>query len=327
LKHYHPQKNDQGQPVEIVSPSQPSRLESWQNPESAATATPGAPMPDSISEIDIRSWTECPTNSAGWESLVSACSFDEPPFKANGKAPASGAVVIEPDGRVWIVSPSNQFGGYTHTVPKGKLDPKEALSLRANALKEIYEEAGLHVELIGFLCDATRTTSTTRYYLARRLGGNPADMCWESQAVHLVPQTDLAEYLTNPNDKPLLAKLSNSTAALKKDDIVKYQWGLTSGHRILAAMSGYRRRFGKWPNRILMDKGMASAIKDEVLTPLGWNLLSEKVQLLACDVSTVFAEGADGRFEYDGDHPHLTEKERPDIWIWGVKVYGSKEST
>jgi ADP-ribose pyrophosphatase YjhB (NUDIX family) len=207
LKHYHPQKNDKGQLVGIISPSQPSSLESWQNPESAATVTPGAPMPDSIGEIDIRSWTDCPADSDDWESLVKNCRFDEPPFKPNGKHPASGAVVIEPDGRVWVVSPSNGFGGYTHTAPKGKLDPKEALSLRGNALKEVYEEVGLHVELIGFLCDATRTTSTTRYYLARRLGGNPADMGWESQAVHLVPKNKLADYLTNKHDAPLLEAL------------------------------------------------------------------------------------------------------------------------
>lgn len=207
MKQYHPQKNDKGQPVEIISPSQPSSLGAWLNPECAATVTPGAAMPSSISEIDVRSWIEYPTDSAGWEALVNECCFDEPPFKPNGKPPASGAVVIDADGRAWIVSPSNRFGGYTHTVPKGKLDPNEALSLRANAVKEVYEEAGLHVELIGFLCDATRATSTTRYYLARRLGGNPADMGWESQAVHLVPKIKLADYLTNKHDAPLLEAL------------------------------------------------------------------------------------------------------------------------
>jgi hypothetical protein len=50
------------------------------------------------------------------------------------------------------------------------------LSSRANAIKECFEESGLQVELTGFLCDSVRSTSVTRYYTARRLGGSPADM-------------------------------------------------------------------------------------------------------------------------------------------------------
>ena len=50
--------------------------------------------------------------------------------------------------------------------------------------------------------------SYTRYYRARRIGGSPASMGWESQAVHLVPKAQLAHYLTNKNDLPLLKALS-----------------------------------------------------------------------------------------------------------------------
>ena len=118
--------------------------------------------------------------------------------------------MVEADGRVWVVSPSNKFGGYTNTFPKGKLDPQEEISLRANALKEVFEEAGLHVALTGFLCDSVRSTSVTRYYLARRVGGNPADMGWESQAVHLVPVSQLAAFVSHPNDQSILSALQNS---------------------------------------------------------------------------------------------------------------------
>lgn len=207
MKHYHPQKDDTGQFVGIKCPSQPSSLDAWHHTGQVATVTPGSPMPKSIGQIDILSWTEYPSEPAGWERLVKDHEFEEPPFSADGKRPASGAVVIEADGRIWVVSPSNQFGGYTHTFPKGTLVPKEGLSMRANAVKEVYEETGLRIELTGFLCDASRSMSTTRYYLARRLGGNPADMGWESQAVHLVPKARLADYLTNPYDIPLLKAL------------------------------------------------------------------------------------------------------------------------
>lgn len=64
------------------------------------------------------------------------------------------------------------------------------------------------MEITGFLIDVDRTTRTTRYYTARRLGGNPADMGWESQAVTLVPRADLATYLKHKTDQPILKALA-----------------------------------------------------------------------------------------------------------------------
>lgn len=170
-------------------------------------------MPDALCEIRVRSWMDVPIDSASWERLAEASFLDEPPFEASiGKKAASGAVVIEKDGRTWVVSPTNQFGGYSNTFPKGKIDPRKKLSLQANALKEVYEEAGLHVELIDFLCDSERDTSTTRYYLARRIGGNPADMGWESQAVHLVPHSQLMRVISHENDAQVLRALNEKVS-------------------------------------------------------------------------------------------------------------------
>ena len=115
-------------------------------------------------------------------------------------------VVLESDGRVWVVSPSNQHGGYVNTFPKGKLD--SGLGLRVNALKEAFEESGLQVELTGFLCDSVRSTSITRYYTAKRVGGHPGDMGWETQAVHLVPRAQLASVVTHKNDQGVLEALA-----------------------------------------------------------------------------------------------------------------------
>jgi ADP-ribose pyrophosphatase YjhB (NUDIX family) len=163
-------------------------------------------MPASISGIAVAAWTDAPADVAGWEKLVAGIQFEEAPMKpVPGKKPASGAVVVEADGRVWVVSPSNQFGGYINTFPKGKVDT--GLSLRATAIKEAFEESGLLVELTGFLCDSIRSTSVTRYYSARRLGGSPADMGWESQAVHLVPMAMLAAFASHPNDQPVINAL------------------------------------------------------------------------------------------------------------------------
>ena len=69
---------------------------------------------------------------------------------------------------MWAVAPTDGYGGYATTFPKGKLD---GLSPRATAIKEAFEESGLRVELTGYLCDIVRTTSVTRYYTARSVGG------------------------------------------------------------------------------------------------------------------------------------------------------------
>ena len=209
MKTLHPHKDDHGQPVKLTSPSTPSDLSAWADASRHATAIPQSPMPAMLNGIAVISWQDAPNDNAGWESLSAYSDFSEPAFKASpGKKTSSGVVVVEPDGRIWVVSPSNKFGGYTNTFPKGTLSPGEKLSLRANAIKETYEETGLKIELTGFLADSDRSTSTTRYYLGRRVGGNPADMGWETQAVHLVPRALLPAVANHKNDQVILAGLA-----------------------------------------------------------------------------------------------------------------------
>lgn len=209
VKTLHPRKDDAGRQVDLKAPSSPNGLESWGDPLERATVISDGVMPTSLNGIDVRSWTVAPENTAGWLNLAAEQTedFTEPPMTtAPGKPAASGVVILEGDGRVWVVSPSNQHGGYVNTFPKGKLDP--GMGLRANALKEGFEESGLQVALTGFLCDSVRSNSVTRYYTARRLGGHPADMCWESQAVHLVPRELLSSFVTHPNDQGVLQALA-----------------------------------------------------------------------------------------------------------------------
>jgi len=320
MTHYHPRKNDKGQPVALNHPTKPTELSTWHQADQLATVTPDGPMPEQVNHLAIATWREAPTDSAGWERLAGAAKFDEPPMKtAAGLAPASGAVVLEPDGRVWVVSPSNGFGGYAHTFPKGKLDPKEGLSLRANALKEVFEESGLQVELTGFLCDSVRSTSVTRYYSAMRVGGNPAGMEWESQATHLVPMAQLAQFASNTNDAVVVQAL-RSLPRHSESDILSSISGLSSVHRILATVAGFRKQYGHWPQQILMHRGMVEAIPEFVLTPLGWAKLNQKFEIVAIDEGTLYAVG-DGkeRFQYS-DHFHLQEGPSVCFWIWGVEL-------
>jgi len=199
----HPRLDDKGKPVKLTSPSTPTRLWTWQDAASTAVQIPDGPMPVELAGIGFDSWRGAPTNNAGWERLAAHNLIDEPPFNPPpAKKAAAGVVIMERDGRVWVVAPSNAFGNYPVTFPKGTRDA--GMSLQATAMREAFEEAGLRVELTTFLVDVDRSTSFTRYYLARRQGGNPANMGWESQAVMLTPVSQLAALLTNKNDTPII---------------------------------------------------------------------------------------------------------------------------
>ena len=206
----HPRPDEHGDPVKLKlkHPSTPTKLSAWHDPSQTATVIPDGPMPTKINGVPFLSWAKAPTTDFEWKS-VSGQMLDlvEPAFHVGaGKHAAAGVVVEEADGRLWIVHPSNGFGGYTATFPKGRADALGS-HLQAVAIREAHEEAGLQVRITGFLADSQRTVTTTRYYLARRIGGNPADMGWESQAVSLVPRAALASFLTNTKDAPLLKAL------------------------------------------------------------------------------------------------------------------------
>jgi len=200
----HPSKKRNGTAVNIDKPHTPTPLASWDEPTEMATVVPGGAMPRQVNGVACdNAWLPA-LERADWEAQTESMVFEEPPFEETGKAPAAGAVVVEPDGRLWLVSPTNGFGGSTTTFPKGKA---KGMSLKATALKEVCEEAGLEVELFQHLVDVTKTTSRTRYYLARRTGGNPANMCWETQAVHLVPLEKASEMLDQKVDHKVVDAL------------------------------------------------------------------------------------------------------------------------
>ena len=203
----HPRKDEHGKPVTLKKPSQPSPLEAWWDNKATACVVPDGDMPDELFNIRFTTARDLPSEASGWEQLANSMVFDEPPFNPpGGLKPAAGVIIRERDGRIWLVAPSNQFAGYVHTFPKGRPDGK---SLKAAALLEAFEESGLQVYLTDFLIDVPRSLSYTRYYMAERMGGNPADMGWESQAVLLAPVPALSGLLTNANDLPILKALQH----------------------------------------------------------------------------------------------------------------------
>lgn len=200
---YHPMPDDNGKAVPVHKPSEASAAETWTDPHAIATWTPGSDAPAELNGIAVAPWEDAPDSLEGWENVPGMMhDLAEPDLEVpKGKKAAAGVIIEEPDGRVWIVRPTNGFGNYDATFPKGTAEME--LSLQANAIKEAYEESGLQVEITGFLQDVTRTTSVARFYTARRVGGSPAAMGWESQAVQLVPRSKLYDVLNQSSDDSL----------------------------------------------------------------------------------------------------------------------------
>ncbi len=229
---FHPQRQPDGTRVTIQHPTIPTPPATWDDWQAVATFVPGSAVPERLYDLPV---TAVPPDDATRLALLE---LDEPPFTPPpGLAPAAGAVVVEPQGRVWLVHPTNGFGGYQATFPKGRVD--RSTSLHVTAVGEVYEETGLQVAPFAFLADSRRSTTYTRYYLAKRIGGSPAAMGWESQAVSLVPLQQLKAFLNRAVDQALVAAL------LAREG----EWGqwfsgtgiLVAGHRVATRYSWVRQ--------------------------------------------------------------------------------------
>lgn len=218
--HHHPKLGENGHPVVVHHPHHASAPSTWHNPDAVATFVPGGDVPLSINGIPIKKWRDHPRTVEGWDFVDGiAEDLDEPPFVLKpGKKAAAGIIVEEPDGRCWVIHPTNAFGGYSASWPKGTADPE--LSLQGTAIKELWEETGLKAEITGFIGDYERTTSKVRLYRGKRTGGSPVDGGWESQAVSLVPKGLLYDYLNMwPDHEP--AEDIGAGPAPKKANVVK----------------------------------------------------------------------------------------------------------
>ena len=210
----HPQPHDDGGSFQINAPNVASSPITWGNPDAIATFIPGGPVPAELNGVAMAPWDDAPTGPVGWAYVAGQHSnLDEPPlpeattYAGKPKDQAAGAIIEEPDGRVWVMRPTNGFGGYDATFPKGRAD--DGLPLQAVAIKEAFEETGMQIEITGYWGDIERTQTVARYYRARRVGGTPAAMGWEAQAVQLVPKDELLDVLNSPIDHKIIGMANN----------------------------------------------------------------------------------------------------------------------
>lgn len=183
----------------------------------SVTYTKKSPPPAELHGLAFKSW-KAPKTNEDWETLVGD-GVDEPdlPLIPKGFKQGAGVFIKEPDGRIWLIKPTNGFGGYKYTWPKGGVE--KGMSLQGTAIKEAYEETGLHVELTGYAGDMEHDVteswrSHARYYYAKRVGGTPTDASWESEGVALVQPDELHNFLNKTVDRTMAAKflgVKNST--------------------------------------------------------------------------------------------------------------------
>lgn len=202
----HPKPNGRGQYLVITSPHSPGPEAYWHMADQIGTFLPEGPVPAALNGIPCATWREAPTSLDDWSRVPGQLpDLVEPPFDPQGKQPAAGLIIEETDGRIWIVCPTNRFAGCAASFPKGRVD--ECLSLQVTAIKETFEETGLQVTITGLVGDFPGVITLARYYRARRVGGTPADMGWESQAVLLVPKKQLVAVVNLPRDQELARML------------------------------------------------------------------------------------------------------------------------
>ena len=112
---------------------------------------------------------------------------------------------------------------------------------------------------------------------------------------------------------------------LSKDDIVIYQYGTGSLPRLLDTINVFRKKYGHWPTKVEINSDMLDAIKNEILSPLGWQMLTESITLTTINEGTIIAAD-NSRNEYEYDSKHITpasNKESADYWICGCEVWPS----
>ncbi len=306
---FHPRPDDKGKSVKINNPTQPKPMSAFEYPSQYAVILPDGQSPASLNGIDFQPWQTAPKTLAGWVHVVGQVAIDEPTLTPkHGKKLAAGVVIIEPDGRFWLVAPTNAFGGYKATFPKGRLEP--GMTPQATAIKEAFEEAGLQVEITGLIGDFERSTTITRYYSARRVGGLPTQMSWESQAVLLVPRNRLLNVLNHDNDHALVEAFKNSY-----EQTIKIPEGIT--FRFIEALNGFKAKYDYWPSVLEAEAETIAFLASQSLTPLGFFLLQSKVDLHIGEQGKILAKGKCGDvFDYGDEGWQFKNGHKHDARHW-----------
>lgn len=114
----------------------------------------------------------------------------------NEPADAFGGVVHDGTGRILLREPTNHWGGYVWTWPKGGGDGDETPAQAA--LREVREETGYICTIerpIPGVFSAGPGTSVNRFFLMRPTVDPPEPPCWETATLRWATVTEARELI------------------------------------------------------------------------------------------------------------------------------------
>ena len=96
------------------------------------------------------------------------------------------------------------------------------------------------------------------------------------------------------------------------------------GHlaRLLDTLNGFKEKYGHWPTRMHLPAPAVEALRATHLTPLGFQLLKSKLQLVEGKSDKLLAED-DAGLAFDYGKEGWSGKRSPggaDEWLWPVKI-------
>lgn len=112
---------------------------------------------------------------------------------------------------------------------------------------------------------------------------------------------------------------------MTREDIVKAA-GIGSMPRVLDTLNCFRRRYGHWPTRLLMDTEMAAALQQDCITPAGWQALAARVEIQDARGTVIATDTTGHSYEYASEciRPESRDSSA-DYWIWGCEVWPSSD--
>jgi ADP-ribose pyrophosphatase YjhB (NUDIX family) len=137
------------------------------------------------------------------------------------KKEAAGGVVLHGIGPneidlIYVVRPTNEFGGYKWTLPKGKVE--KGISPQDTAIREVREEVGLSARLLpdSYLGRFEGSTSFTDYYVLLRTGGSTTAHDAETEEVRLVTIDEAKKLFNKDRDREVVEKARQFVEKLKE---------------------------------------------------------------------------------------------------------------
>jgi 8-oxo-dGTP pyrophosphatase MutT (NUDIX family) len=139
----------------------------------------------------------------------------------SGTATSAGGIVVKAaqDGPSLVIGMRRRDrDGVTWTLPKGTPDPGE--TVEETALREVREETGLEVRIVGplpsidytFVKSGTRIHKTVHYFLMEPTGGDLTFHDHEFERVRWVSFLEAPALLTFPTERALVATAADRLA-------------------------------------------------------------------------------------------------------------------